>query len=688
MEDKDIEKILKDEEVSVPESLSPENIKEKLDDIVAKEQVTDKDAVKEGSSNNEPKAINKEKGKVLPFKARKYLYSFAMAASLLLVFGLGYMIRGNMLTNERKDNTGSGTETNNDTNEEKPTEGDLAVSGIIDGYKISYKALERAKKYYDHERKYIVYEDAVNEAAADSSGSSLKGSIGQLAPSVTPNFTDTNERTEGVHEDDVIKTDGKYIYVYNAYKEKIEIYSAKDGKTELMSRLSLISLDTYDSNIYVSGDRLITIGYRDKEGYDDHRIKYETVAMIYNIKDRKNPELLESVVQDGYYRESRLVDGHLYVFSNYYVDTDEMDEEEPETYIPEADGSLIPKDDIYVVENALCSCYTIVNAVNIEDGSVTDKKAYLGGADLCYVSTENIYLIDSYYNYTSYTMVDKSGIVKVSYKDGYLKTEATGSFIGSVKDHYSLDEQDGYLRLCATYYNEGNKNAVYILNSNLEKVGTVKNIAKNETIKSVRFMGNTCYLVTFRRTDPLFAIDVSDPENPEMIGYIKLPGFSDYLHPYNDHLLLGVGFSADEDTGRTSCVKISMFDISDPRDIKEVATKELLDHERAGVNDNTKNFMFDPETGLFGTSFYSARYWEDSYDEAASYEIYKYDEKNGFVLKLATKLGENMTEGFDNSAYTSSECTRGMIIGKYIYVVTAGEGIKTFDKTTFAEVQK
>ncbi len=693
MEDKELEKRLKEENVIIPESLKPENMKTKLDEVKMKQAagnmapsedvpvITKEGSDKNGSSKDNTSNSNSSK--------KKFLYVFGMAASLLLVFGLGYFVRGNKLTNERK-NPGEDTIVGKSSEDTTASDGkEEDIPHISNGYEKSYKALSRFQEYYKKYDRNIVYEDVVAESNDSASGAVSKGDTSKLAPSVTPSFTDTNERTEGVHEDDVIKTDGKYIYVYNSSREKVEIYSAKDGKTELQSKINLVSLDSYDSNIYVTGDRLITIGYREKENVDSssrYSDNTETVVMIYNIKDRTEPELIESVTQDGAYNESRLVDGYLYVFSNYYVNTNHMDEEDPETYIPAADGSLIPEDDIYVIDNCMSKSYTVIKSIDIEDATVVSKKAYLGGADLCYVSTDNIYLIDSYYNSSSFSITDKSGIVRVSYKDGRLKTEAKGTFAGYVKDHYSIDEADGYVRVCSTYYSNAQKNAVYVLNMNLEKVGVLKGIAKNETIKSVRFMGDTAYMVTFRRTDPLFAVDLSDPENPEIIGYIKLPGFSDYLQPYGDNLLLGVGFSADEKTGRTTCIKLSMFDISDPTEIKELATKELLDYTHSGVIDNTKNFMFDKETGLFGTTFYSNYYENEETTEYANYGIYSYDEKKGFELKLEAEIGNNTSYGYDTEIYYTSAATRGMMIGDYYYIVTADGAIQTFDKT-FKQVQ-
>ena len=124
----------------------------------------------------------------------------------------------------------------------------------------------------------------------------------------------------------------------------------------------------------------------------------------------------------------------------------------------------------------------------------------------------------------------------------------------------------GNLRVVTT---EGETNSVYVLDKELKQIGAIEDLAEDERVYSARFMGEVGYFVTFRETDPLFSVDLSDPEKPKIVGELKIPGFSDYLHFYGEDQLLGIGMNVDEETQITDGVKLSMFDISDKTDVKE-----------------------------------------------------------------------------------------------------------------------
>ena len=238
--------------------------------------------------------------------------------------------------------------------------------------------------------------------------------------------------------------------------------------------------------------------------------------------------------------------------------------------------------------------------MDIAKGKYIDKKAVLAGSDTMYVSTDNIYLTDHNFSWSSFTYGEDTDILKISYDKGELEYEAKGSFPGYLNDDYSIDEYNGYIRLVTTYRdaNYTQYNALYVYDTDLNKVSVIKNMAEGETIRSARFMGDTAYFVTFRNTDPLFAVDLSDPENPEITDYLKIPGFSAYLHPYGDNKLLGIGYDTD-DTGWINCIKLSMFDISDPYNIEEEDTEVLYNYQQAGVLNDRRALMFNSEDGTW-----------------------------------------------------------------------------------------
>ena len=238
---------------------------------------------------------------------------------------------------------------------------------------------------------------------------------------------------------------------------------------------------------------------------------------------------------------------------------------------------------------------------------------------------------------------------------------------GYLNDDYSIDEYNGYLRILTTYTdNGGSANALYILDDKLRGVSVLKRIAEGETIKSARFMGDTAYFVTYRNTDPLFAVDLTDETDPRIIGYLKIPGFSAYLHPFGDGLLLGIGYDTDyiDRYGRTlwyDPVKLTVFDVSDPADIKEVYTETLEAVYSASVLENRNAFFCDPEKKLFG---FSAMADTNRSEYEAYYMLFSFDEYQEFIPEIQRKLGE--------SEYQMKDA-RGVSIGDYFYIMNPSD---------------
>ncbi len=181
---------------------------------------------------------------------------------------------------------------------------------------------------------------------------------------------------------------------------------------------------------------------------------------------------------------------------------------------------------------------------------------------------------------------------------------------GTALDQFSMDEYNGYLRVATTYdMVDFVSNGVYVLDENLKQVGKIDGIANTEQIKSVRFMGDTGYVVTFEQTDPLFVIDLENPENPKILGELKIPGFSAYLHPVGGGLVLGVGVDGDEN-GRGEGIKVSLFDVSNPENPVEADniilsgyrearswcyySSEALYSHKALCYDENENVMYIP----------------------------------------------------------------------------------------------
>jgi len=177
-------------------------------------------------------------------------------------------------------------------------------------------------------------------------------------------------------------------------------------------------------------------------------------------------------------------------------------------------------------------------------------------------------------------VLEETVIYRFAIKGLDVVAEAKGSVPGYVLDQFSMDEYGKYFRIATTsrrIYIMDNaistktSNNIYILNMNLSIIGKLEELAPGERIYAARYLGSLAYLVTYRRVDPLYGIDLSNPEKPKVIGYLKIPGYSEYLHPYRGKYLIGIGVAATE-SGRPIGIKVSLFNISNPRNITEVSS--------------------------------------------------------------------------------------------------------------------
>ena len=219
---------------------------------------------------------------------------------------------------------------------------------------------------------------------------------------------------------------------------------------------------------------------------------------------------------------------------------------------------------------------------------------------------------------------------------------------------------------------DGLTNGLYILNENLEITGKIEGLAAGEQIYSARFLGDTAYFVTFRQTDPLFAVDVSNPEEPRLLSELKVSGFSEYLHAYSGELLLGLGVEADEETGEQQELKLSMFDISSPAELSEKTRLRLAGENWRYVFSpalyDHKSLLIDPEQNLIGFEAQGTR--EGSFVQA--YLLFSYEE-GAFVQKLEIEI--ESTAGFYGSC-------RGTFIGEHFFLLIQDGSVQEYSLET------
>ena len=480
-----------------------------------------------------------------------------------------------------------------------------------------------------------------SEASADTKTTNVSGS----------SYSETNVRQEGVDEGDTVKTDGKYLYVLKDNSKEIAIV---DANASSMKKLQILQPEDIDNirEFYLDTENHYVIAICEQQTGSEKEIDtynywnaMNTVMVTYDISDLEKPEELGRVTQNGNYVSSRRTGDYVYLFSDYSIYLDGVKKSKPETYVPLVNGRTLSTSDIFLPAVSEGYEYSVVTAVDVKKpGETCDSKAIMSGGGQLYVSDQNIYYYDTVWDSVN---GQKTTLRRIGYKDGKLTAGAQGKVDGYINDSYSIDEYKGFLRIVLT---DDNKNDARILDMDLEEVGSIENLAKDESVYSARLMGDTGYFVTFAQVDPLFSVDLSDPKQPEIIGKLKIPGFSDYLHPYGDGKLLGIGMDADEDTGITDGVKITMFDISDPSNVKEENTCTLDNVYNTDVSYDYKAVLVDAGQNLIG--------FAGSTEGVQKYFLFRYDEKNGFVSVLEEEVNGSQMMG-----------TRGVYINDALYVV-------------------
>jgi len=514
-------------------------------------------------------------------------------------------------------------------------------------------------------RNFSIKGGVVEEYEAD-------GVAAQSTTGATPSHSDTYKQVEAVDEADIVKTDGKYIYFLSENGYRINICSADDGKTKKLSTM-ILDENQYAKEMFVFENTLVVISTEEDFYTTDDRYVPKTVVNIYDISDKNKPKELDSYSQSGYYTSARMLGSCIYLvtdYSNYYY---------VKNCFPcatDASGAFETVDykSICAIEESDSGSYTVIGAMDVSKGSRSAKtRAVLGTAGEIYCNENNLYVTGCNYNYATRTSEIITTIVKYSLDKTDIKLTAAGKVRGNVNDQFSMDEKDGFLRVATTAVTQSNKdiNLLYVLDDKLSEVGRVKGFARNEHIEAVRYIGDMAYVITYERTDPLFIINLSDPENPEILGEVKISGFSTMLVPIDEKNLLGIGYSTEENEfgEATNGLKLALFDIGNPAEPKVLDEKEFEEAE-SPVQYNHKALVQNREEGYF---VIPVNYWYDIIDEESESE-----NANG-ALVFSVKNGKIKInkKHISPSLYRSDRC---VFIENYIYVIdTMEEVIDSFE---------
>jgi len=539
-------------------------------------------------------------------------------------------------------------------------------------------------------------------------------------------YSTTNIQVEGVDEPDTVKTDGTYLYVLaDQTLYIIKAYPADEAN--ILSNISFKD-DVYINNFFIYDDYLIVFGgsynypiIYEKNIEDTGEIKDSpeensiwsvstSVIRIYDISDKQNPTIEKDVEIDGSYFDSRMIDNYVYVISTehtyniYRINNGNSILAVPEIKINN-NVTKIPYDDIYYVDvPEIVDTMTHVIAINLETMEVDEKSFLIGVSQTMYVSLYNIYLIYTKYDYNIRPLIgdiyepsdETTMIHKINIDNGEINYQTKGEVPGHILNQFSMDEHNGYFRIATTIgysWNEYNpsQNNIYILDENLERVSELENIASGEQIYSSRFLGDKAYIVTFKNIDPFFTIDLSDTSNPKILGYLKIPGYSTYLHPFDENHIIGIGKDAVESNNPNFAwyqgLKISLFDVSDFENPQEIDKVIIGDRgtDSSALHDH-KAFLFDREKELLviPISLYeiseeiknlydqepASTYGEFTYQGAYVYNL----NLNGFEYKgRITHMSdeEKQTTDFWWHWYQSSSyISRSLYIGNVLYTIS------------------
>jgi len=429
--------------------------------------------------------------------------------------------------------------------------------------------------------------------------------------SATSEYSTTDVQVAGVDEADVVKTDGSYIYLSKGSSVYIvQAYPAKDAKV-----IAKIPFNVTVSDLFVSGDKLVvfTLSYPTLVRWSGRAptpggisimpwpVSSDTVVYFYNISERGSPVIERTYEAEGNYVATRMIGDYVYVVTQkgaWVMD----DGVSLPNYSENGRNYIIPATNVYYYNGTDTGySYTTVAAINAKNPSTpaSSKTFLIGSSGTIYCSAKYLYLTSPGDSSTE--------VHKIALNGGSIEGVVDGSVPGWVLNQFSMDEYNDYFRIATTTgYAWGagsSKNNVYVLDANLKVVGTLEDLASGEQIYSARFMGDRLYLVTFKKVDPLFVVDLSVPTAPKVLGQLKIPGYSNYLHPYDETHVIGLGKEAvDAEGGEFAYyqgVKLSLFDVSDVSNPREVAKIEIGDRgsDSPALTDY-RAFLFSRERSL------------------------------------------------------------------------------------------
>lgn len=532
--------------------------------------------------------------------------------------------------------------------------------------------------------------------------------------------SETNVQVQGVDEADIVKTDGKSIF--QAEHDKVRIIQAVPGAQ--MKVLSTIQFDGNfsPSQLFLQENQLVVIGHQYNEIYRPYEdaakesliapMMQSTAIIVYDVKNPAEPKQVREVKVEGHYVSARKVENLVYLVTEHYPDYWLLKESRKMDIRPkftdtvlDSKEKMIDYDDIHYFPESRQPNYTLIAALDLDQPKTeVSITTYLGSGRQLYMSKENLYLAVE--NFGDMDLKDRGVIApdtdvhKFEVKGLEVQYHSSATVPGTVLNQFSMDEHKSYFRVVTTKgyawdEKRPSSNHLYILDKNLKETGKIEELARGERIYSARFMGDRIYMVTFKETDPLFVFDASDPANPKVLGELKIPGFSNYLHPYDDNHIIGFGQDtkiiaekgASQPRILTDGVKISLFDVSDMSNPKEKFTEIIGGRGTySPLNHDHKALLFNKDKDIFAfpISVYQnseKNEFESIFEYQGAY-IYDIDPATGIHLKSKiTHINGDMPYYEE----WESQIQRLLYIGDTLYAVSPG-GITSYKMGSYQKV--
>ena len=554
--------------------------------------------------------------------------------------------------------------------------------------------------------------------AQDSSSTQESGT----STSNNKEYSTTNIQVENVDEADITKTDGDYIYSLS--ENKVIITDVRDeAQIKKVAEIEQTDSNTFPTELILYQNKLIIISEKLKSTssyfYNNNN---KTIVSIYDISNKEQPKEIKNYQLEQAYYTSRCIDGKLYVIASGSL---REENDEIVTYYYENGKQIDPGyGSIKRIKDIDTDCQTILSMQNLNQIEQPVKvNSYLMNVENAYVSENNIYLLEEKYEgYNNvpkissifgwkgilgafpqeYNRDEQIGTYTNIYKfnlleDGSIQYDKKAKEKGQTINQFSIDEYEGNLRI-ALYDSEGSRIAIF--NNEMKKIGETPKLAEGEKMYSSRFLGNKAYLVTYKTVDPLFVVDLSNPRDPQVLGELKIPGYSTYLHPYDENHLIGIGMQTEEKVNRNSSgriistssvitgMKMALFDVTDVNNPIQISdtiigdsrtTSAILTNHKAllfskekellaiPVNNYTEDFEVENTSNNYESIVNSYTDYKKDY-VSEGYFVYNINLTNGFTLKgtITHEKTESKYAYYNNA----SRLLRGLYIDDNLYTVS------------------